>query len=129
MSETIKKIEDAGPETIEAHGWQIQRGYVYRVEAEDDDAWKCEGADGQPARFGYFGNDYPPCGADYLYADPECGLLVISEKSDPADIDTVDGFTLRAVLLDQGAWYFDGTFNFVVLSIGSDREHIIAGKA
>jgi len=126
--ETERKIENTGADTVQAHGWQVLRGYVFRVVAESDDAWKCEAADGEPARYGYHGLDYPPCGADYLLGDGD-DLLVISCERDPDAIDTVDGFTLQPHRLDEGTWYSEDDWRFVVLSVKSDGEHVIAGKA
>jgi hypothetical protein len=132
------KINNASPETIEAFGWQIQRGYVYKVVPCDEFAWDCsiehetdEGQIVEDRRFGYHGNNIPPCGADYLFQGdgPDADLLVIASESDPADIDTVDGFSLELVRLDKGEHYHDGTWGFFVLSVASDGETIIAGRA
>ena len=123
------RIENSGPETVEAFGWQIQRGYVFRVVAADDSAWDCsaEYECEEEQRFGYHGNDLPPCGADYLYqGDGE--LLVIASESNPSEIDTVEGFTLEPVRLEEGDRYHDGTWGFCVLDVASDGETIIAGK-
>ena len=130
------KINNAGPDTIQTHGWQIQRGYVYRVVAADESAWECTKEipleDGsihfEDIRFGYFGSDVPPCGADYLY-DEDGDYLVISCEADPADIDTVEGFTLERAELQEGEHYSDGTWQFRVLEVSSDGEVILAGKA
>lgn len=131
-------INNCGPDTIDAHGWQIQRGYVYRVTAADDSVWDCseeiECGGGythvEAKRFGYHGNDVPPCGADYLYgSDDGEELLVISSESDPELIDTVDGFSLEKVELEAGEDRDDGTWEFRVLEVKSDGETILAGKA
>lgn len=133
-----KQINNCGPDTIDAHGWQIQRGYVYRVTAADESAWdcseeiECEGGytHVEERRFGYNGNDVPPCGADYLCASEDGEeFLVISSESDPEVIDTVDGFTLERFDFEPGDDRHDGTWEFRVLDVKSDGETILAGKA
>lgn len=127
------EIKNCGPDTVDAHGWQIQRGYVYQVNAADESAWDCDVVDAageviELCRFGYHGHDVPPCGADYLYSgDDGEELLVISSESDPKLIDTVDGFTLERVDLDEDDTRHDGTWNFKVLSVACDGETILAG--
>jgi hypothetical protein len=129
------KIVDCGPESTTQFGCQIQRGWVYEVHAEDEAAWTCEvvlGTDEfgsehtESVRYGYFGNDVPPCGAAYLHQDGE-RLLVISSEEDASEIPTVEGFTLKPVELEQGDHFHDGTWSFSVIRVNSDSETTIAG--
>lgn len=128
-----QKIENCGPASKDAFGWTIQKGYVYRVFADNDDVWDCsiehDGAIIEARQFGYHGNDIPPCGADYLYAEEDGSeLLVISCESDPTDIDTVDGFYLERVDLEPGDHKHDGAWQFYVLEVNTDDgETILAG--
>lgn len=122
----ITKINNAGPDIIDAHGWQIQRGYVYRCDIGDV---TLENEDGD-VQIGYHGNDVPPCGADYLMQEPASGsdLLVISCESDQADIDRLPGVTLTPVKLEPGDRFHDGTWQVFVLDVDSDGETTLAGK-
>lgn len=120
-----KKINDAGCETTEVYGWQIQRGYVYRVDTSEA-AQEYESG-GETTGLGYHGNDVPPCGADYLYADND-ELLVISREGDPSKIDCIDGVTLERVTLEAGDHRHDGTWEFRVLEVKRDGETILAGN-
>ena len=124
------EIRNQGPEEAIAFGWRIQKGYVYQLDAADESAWECSAGEGlfrEGKRFGYHGSDVPPCGADYLYADGS-ELLVISDESDSADIDTVKGFTLTPIVLEAGDHRHDGTWEFRVLAVKSDGETTLAGK-
>ena len=127
-------IKNVGPDTVNAHGWHIQRGYVFLVEAESEESWDCSilSPDDEVIenrRYGYHGGDVPPCGADYLYAaDDGSELLVIASESDPEQIDTVDGFRLLRVDLEEGEYRSDGNWEFRVLSVSLDGETILAGS-
>ena len=137
MNTTTTSITDAGPDTAVAFGFQLQRGYVYQVTADDHtrDCSVLMGTDSdgrehwEPRAYGYHGNDVPPCGAHYLYgSDDGDTLYVISDESDPADIPTVDGFTLSPFRLDEGDKSHDGTWGFLVLSAEKDGLTTIAGR-
>lgn len=117
-----------GPDEVDAFGWTIQRGYVYRV-VYGPDAPRCVDAHdgGGTIDLGFHGNDAPPCGAEYLYGD-ENETLVISSHDDPAGIPAVDGVTLEPVRLEPGDHRHDGTWEFRVLEVNSDGETVIAGR-
>ena len=121
------KIVSAGPEEASVFGWQIQRGYVYRVVYGDDAPDMLVTADGGEAALGYHGDDVPPCGAAYLYGD-EDELLVISCEDDPQKIAAFDGITLERMTLEPGDYKHDGTWEFRVLGVASDGETVIAGR-
>lgn len=118
---------NAGPDTVAAFGWQIQRGYLYRVIVGADATQAFEQADGSTVGLGYHGGDVPPCGADYLFADDD-ELLVISCECDPAAIDCLGGVTLEPIVLEPGDHMSDGTWEFRVLEVKKDGETVIAGK-
>lgn len=120
-------IVSAGPEEVGAFGWQIQRGYVYRVIYGDDAPETLVSLDGSESALGYHGDDVPPCGAAYLYGDDD-ELLVISCEDDPQKIAAFDGVTLERVTLEPGDYKHDGTWGFRVLGVARDGETVLAGR-
>jgi len=120
------KTMNCGPDQIEAFGWQIQRGYVYRVTIAAGARVEDE-ATGEVLDLGYHGGDVPPCGAEYLYAG-EGELLVISCEDDAAAIPCLPGVTLEPVPLETGEHRHDGSWQFRVLEVKRDGETVTAGR-
>jgi hypothetical protein len=121
------KIQDSGPDSVNAFHWTLQSGWVYRVKIVAEKCRSFEDDRGEHVAIGYHGNDVPPCGAEYLYGDDE-ELLVISCEDDPAAIDCLEGVTLERVDLGEGERSHDGTWQFYVLEVKSDGETVIAGR-
>jgi len=123
-TETVDLRAEAVPIATLVHGdehAQVQRGYVYRCSAESADA--SEGV-------GYFGDDSPPCAAEYLCcADASEGTyLVISTEASADDIHVVDGWNLEpAEDLEVGEVFDDGVWVVVVVKA---RGHLctVAGS-
>lgn len=102
----------------------LQRGYVYSCQKTGEEPEMEDGGS-----FGFHGDasTLPPCAAEYLCDDGDCGYLVISAESEADAIETVDGWSLAPAKLEAGQLIDDGTWSVVVVKCHGGHRFTVAG--